>query len=175
MRSNEQARLRSGETRLGLYGFDAYRVALSFYRELRTATRGRRGHVVEQGNKAAESVVLNVAEAHPTTGADRARRFRIAVDEAYECGAALDLLEVRGDVSRVERTKPGALRVVDTASHPSNAPILVRWQGWIRRLPRRTHQTWCVEGGGYGVPPVERTTPRARSVEMMGTSGQVGR
>jgi len=48
--------------------------------------------------RAAESVVLNVAEAHPTTGADRARRFRIAGNEASECGAALDLLEIRGDL-----------------------------------------------------------------------------
>ena len=59
--------------RCGLGGFDAYRIALSFYRELRVATRGRRGHVVDQVHRAAESVVLNVAEAHPTTGADRAR------------------------------------------------------------------------------------------------------
>ena len=85
--------------RYGLGGFDAYRNALAFYRELRVATRGRRGHVVDQLHRAAESVVLNVAEAHPTTGADRARRFRIAGNEASECGAALDLLEVRGDLS----------------------------------------------------------------------------
>ncbi len=91
--------------RVGLYGFDAYQVALTFYRKLRAATRGLRGHVVEQGHRAAESVVLNVAEAHPTSGADRARRFRIAVDEAYECGAALDLLEVRGDVRQATLTE----------------------------------------------------------------------
>jgi four helix bundle protein len=97
------------KSRFGLEGFDAYQVALSFYREFRAATRGRRGHVVEQGNKAAESVVLNVAEAHPTTGADRARRFRIAVDEAYECGAALDLLEVRGELRQATLARLRAL------------------------------------------------------------------
>ena len=85
--------------RHGLAGFDAYRNALWFYRAARAATRGRHGHVVDQLLRAAESVALNVAEAHPTTGADRARRFRIACNEASECGAALDLLEVRGDLS----------------------------------------------------------------------------
>jgi len=87
------------EIRFGLGGFDAYRNAVSFYRDLRDATRNRRGHVVEQVQKAAESVVLNVAEAYPTMGADRARRFRIACNEASECAAALDLLEIRGELS----------------------------------------------------------------------------
>jgi four helix bundle protein len=86
-------------SKVGLAGLDAYQVALVFYRELRGATRGRRGHVVEQIHRAAESVVLNVAEAHPTIGKDRARRFRIAANEASECGAALDLLEVRGELA----------------------------------------------------------------------------
>ena len=97
------------EAHFGLAGFDAYQVALTFYKELRAATLGRRGHVVEQGKRAAESVCLNVAEAHPTTGADRARRFRIAVDEAYECGAALDLLEVRGELRQATLARLRAL------------------------------------------------------------------
>ena len=80
----------------GLRGLHAYQVALRFYREVVASTKGMRGHVVEQLVRAAESVVLNVAEAHPALGADRARRFRVAADEASECGAALDLLEVRG-------------------------------------------------------------------------------
>ena len=84
--------------KIGLIGLDAYQVALAFYRQLRAATRGRRGHVIDQIHRAAESVVLNVAEAHPTSGRDRARRFRIAANEASECGAALDLLEIRGDL-----------------------------------------------------------------------------
>ena len=86
-------------SKVGLAGLDAYQVAVDFYRELRRATRGRRGHVVEQIHRAAESVVLNVAEAHPTSGRDRARRFRIAANEASECGAALDLLEIRGELA----------------------------------------------------------------------------
>ena len=83
--------------RTGLAGLDAYRVALELYRELLAATaRLARGHLVDQLQRAAESVALNIAEAYPATGADRARRFRIASDEATECSAALDLLELRG-------------------------------------------------------------------------------
>ena len=85
--------------RCGLASFHAYQVALEFYREVLSATQRQRGHVVQQLQKSAESVVLNVAEAYPTTGRDRARRFRIAGNEASECGAALDLLEVRGDLN----------------------------------------------------------------------------
>jgi four helix bundle protein len=86
--------------RAGLAGLHAYQVALEFYRGVLAATRHKlRGHIVEQLTRAAESVVLNIAEAHPTTGADRARRFRIAANEASECGAALDLLELRGDLA----------------------------------------------------------------------------
>ncbi len=84
--------------RSGLAGLDAYRVAVEFYRHLRQGTRGRRGHVVEQLLRAAESIVLNVAEAYPAVGADRARRFRIAANEAAECHAALDLMQIRGEV-----------------------------------------------------------------------------
>jgi four helix bundle protein len=43
-------------------------------------------------------VILNIAEAYPMPGADRARRFRIAGGEAGECHAGLDLLEIRGEL-----------------------------------------------------------------------------
>ena len=82
----------------GLPGLDAYRVAVEFYRLLRESTRGRRGHVIDQSYRAAESVILNIAEAYPMPGADRARRFRIAGAEAAECHAGLDLLEIRGEM-----------------------------------------------------------------------------
>jgi four helix bundle protein len=88
----------SSTPRSGLEGLDAYRVAVEFYRLLRAATRGRRGHVIEQIWRAAESVVLNVAEAYPAIGADRARRFRIAGNEAAECHAGLHLMEIRGEL-----------------------------------------------------------------------------
>jgi four helix bundle protein len=83
----------------GLESFDAYRVAVEFYRLVRASIRRRRGHVVDQLVRSAESVVLNVAEAYPTDGADRARRFRIAGNEAAECHAALDLMDIRGDLA----------------------------------------------------------------------------
>ena len=75
-----------------------YRVSVEFYRLLRQSTRGRRGHVIDQSYRAAESVILNIAEAYPMSGADRARRFRIAGGEAAECRAGLDLLEIRAPV-----------------------------------------------------------------------------
>ena len=84
--------------RTGIQGLDAYRVAVEFYRLLRQSTRGRRGHVIDQSYRAAESVILNIAEAYPMPGADRARRFRIAGAEAAECHAGLDLLEIRGEL-----------------------------------------------------------------------------
>ena len=82
----------------GIQGLDAYRVAVEFYRLLRHSTRSRRGHVIDQSYRAAESVILNIAEAYPMPGADRARRFRIAGAEAAECHAGLDLLEIRGEL-----------------------------------------------------------------------------
>ncbi len=84
--------------RAGIEGLDVYRVAVQFYRLLRQATRGRRGHAIDQSYRAAESVVLNIAEAYPMAGADRARRFRIAGGEAAECHAGLDLIEIRGEL-----------------------------------------------------------------------------
>jgi len=83
----------------GLKGLHAYQVALEFYRRLNAALENTaRDHLRTQLLRAAESVALNVAEAHPTVGADRARRFRIAANEASECSAALDLLEIRGSL-----------------------------------------------------------------------------
>ena len=88
----------TAKPRAGIEGLDVYRVAIEFYRLLRQATRGRRGHAIDQSYRAAESVVLNIAEAYPMTGLDRARRFRIAGGEAAECHAGLDLLEIRGEL-----------------------------------------------------------------------------
>src|SRR5262249_32642567 len=84
----------------GLHSLDAYRVALEFCG--RVAKIGLGAHLGQQLNRAAESVVLNIGEAHPARGADRARRFRIAADEASECVAALDVLEIRESVSPSE-------------------------------------------------------------------------
>ncbi|MCA9671049.1 MAG: four helix bundle protein, partial [Myxococcales bacterium] len=55
-----------------------------------------RSRDVTQAKDAAASVLRNIAEANVTTGADRARRFQIALSEASECTACLDVLELRG-------------------------------------------------------------------------------
>jgi len=52
----------------GIEGLDAYRIAIEFYRLLRQSTRGRRGHVIDQSYRAAESAILNIAEAYPMPG-----------------------------------------------------------------------------------------------------------
>jgi four helix bundle protein len=104
LRGDKEAHMENATTcsapkpKAGIQGFDAYRVAVEFYRLLRYSTRGRRGHVIDQSYRAAESVILNIAEAYPMPGADRARRFRIAGAEAAECHAGLDLLEIRGEL-----------------------------------------------------------------------------
>jgi len=82
---NEIAANPTPKPRVGIEGLDVYRVAVQFYRLLRQSTRGRRGHALDQACRAAESVVLNIAEAYPMSGPDRARRFRIAGGEAAEC------------------------------------------------------------------------------------------
>jgi len=50
---------------------DANQVALALYRQLGARARDRRGHVIDQIDRAAESVVLNVAEAHHGCGPGR--------------------------------------------------------------------------------------------------------
>ena len=95
---NEIVATSTPKPRAGIEGLDVYRVAVQFYRQLRQSTRGRRGHALDQACRAAESVVLNIAEAYPMSGPDRARRFRIAGGEAAECHAGLDLLEIRGEL-----------------------------------------------------------------------------
>ena len=81
----------------GLAGFDVYQVSRQLYRKLVAALDGvQRSHAARHALDAAESALLNVAEAHPALGADKARRFRIAAGEASEVGAARDMLEIRG-------------------------------------------------------------------------------
>jgi len=56
----------------GIQGLDAYRIAVEFYRLLRHHTRGRRGHVIDQSYRAAESVILNIADL-PFSGGEKLR------------------------------------------------------------------------------------------------------
>jgi four helix bundle protein len=84
----------------GLHGLDVYRVSLDFYRDLLAVIdRVGNDHVTRQGKRACESVLLNIGEAHPARGADRARRFQIAANEASECRVVIDILELRGDIA----------------------------------------------------------------------------
>ena len=87
----------------GLNGLDAYRIALDAFRRVLEVTRQLSRAEIDQLVRAAEAVARNIAEAHAAVGAERARKFRIALGEASECGAALDLLEIRRLV------EPGAL------------------------------------------------------------------
>jgi four helix bundle protein len=83
----------------GLGGLHAYSVALEFYRIVFQATKGKVQHErIDQLVRAAESILRNIGEGHPTVGADRARRFRLAANEACECFASLDILEIRGEI-----------------------------------------------------------------------------
>jgi four helix bundle protein len=73
-------------------------------------TRGRvHAERVNQLVRAAESVIRNIGEGHPTVGPDRARRFRIAANEASEVGASLDILEIRDEI---DPAALAALRIV---------------------------------------------------------------
>ncbi len=84
---------------IDLGGFHAYQVARDIYRLVYAATKSRiQGERVDQLVRASESVMRNIAEGYPTVGADRARRFRIAANEASEVGASLDILEIRGEI-----------------------------------------------------------------------------
>ena len=61
--------------RSGLWGLDAYRVGIEFYRRLRRALRTRRGHVVDQVMRAAESslrvwMVMSSSSRLSLTGAE---------------------------------------------------------------------------------------------------------
>jgi four helix bundle protein len=83
----------------GLAGFDAYQLAVQVYRGVLGVTRGRvQAERIDQLVRAADSVIRNIGEGHPTVGPDQARRFRIAANEVSECGASLDILEIRREI-----------------------------------------------------------------------------
>ena len=86
--------------RPGLRGLHAYQVAIEFYRVLKQALSGKpKTEAVLQVIKSAQSTIRNIGEAHPALGADRARRFRIAANEASESIGSLDVLEINGTLS----------------------------------------------------------------------------
>jgi len=80
----------------GLEGLDAFQVALQLAEEVHAL--GLRGSIRDQLTRSSESVVLNIAEAHPATGQDRIRGFVVARKEASECRGALAILRVRKQI-----------------------------------------------------------------------------
>jgi four helix bundle protein len=81
---------------------DVYRVSLSFLeltdRILEEVPRGR-GHLADQLDRAATSIVLNTAEgAGEFAPAEKARFYRIARRSANECAAILDIYRLRKSV-----------------------------------------------------------------------------
>lgn len=81
----------------GLMGLDVMRAALELAEEVRAL--GLKGSLRDQMVRASESVVLNIAESDPATGADRRKGFRVALKEASELKGALLLLKLRKQTS----------------------------------------------------------------------------
>jgi four helix bundle protein len=80
---------------------DAYQLALGVARWVRT-TEFPRGEAAlkDQAKRAADSVVLNLAEGCHALGGNRNRHFRIARGSAAEVSAVLDLLALPGGADR---------------------------------------------------------------------------
>ena len=82
---------------------DVYRIAVKFHRSL-VPLREVRGaaDLRDQILRAAESIVLNIAEGAGRVGSDDKRRiYRMASGSAMECAAALELLRNRNILSEV--------------------------------------------------------------------------
>ena len=76
----------------------AYQLARSVARWVRHDARFPRGEAAlkDQAKRAADSVVLNLAEGCYREGKDRAFHFRVAMGSAAECSAVFDLLDLDG-------------------------------------------------------------------------------
>lgn len=101
------------ETRV-VFGFerlDAYRVAVRFSELAHPITRQlprTKGQLGDQLERAAESIVLRIAEGAgcELKSADQRRHFRAARGSAMECAAVLDICRIRG-VGAPERLVEG--------------------------------------------------------------------
>jgi four helix bundle protein len=75
---------------------DVYRLALEVARWFPTVTVPRgRASLKEQGCRAADSVVLNIAEGRARSARAGKNHFRIALGSAAEMSAVLDLVQSR--------------------------------------------------------------------------------
>ena len=92
---------------------DAYRVSLEFQQLAARLCRGRGlGALRDQLDRASVSVSLNIAEgAGRVAPLEKAHFFSIARGSATECGAAVDLLLVRGLVSPADHRRARSLLI----------------------------------------------------------------
>jgi four helix bundle protein len=92
--------------------FDAFEVGIEMVKALREpidAIRRSDASLADQALRAAQSVVLNVAEGQRRIGRDRVRFFAIAAGSAAELHAALRLADALGIVSATSIEAAGAL------------------------------------------------------------------
>lgn len=105
---------------------DVYRIALDFHRALLPLAKQRGlANLRDQLLRAAESVVLNIAEGAGRTARDDKRRFyEIAKGSATECAAVLDLLQNRGVLAGPAHAelRTLAIRVVQILSRLAGPP-----------------------------------------------------
>ena len=80
----------------------AYQLARGVARWVRYEARFPRGEAAlkDQAKRAADSVVLNLAEGCYREGKDRAFHFRVAMGSAAECSAVFDLVDLGGAEER---------------------------------------------------------------------------
>ncbi len=84
----------------------AYQLALEVARWVR-ATRWPAGEAAlkDQAKRAADSVVLNIAEAVGSQGGNRRKHFNYARGSAMETSAVLDLLDFRDGAARQQQLR----------------------------------------------------------------------
>jgi four helix bundle protein len=100
---------------LDLDRLDAYRVTLEFQRLAAEAAGRVRGELRSQLDRAASSILLNLAEGFGRRCPGERRHFySIARGSAFECAAILDLLAARGSLplGELRRARSLLVRVV---------------------------------------------------------------
>ncbi len=86
---------------------DCYRLAVEVNRWFGEAVFPRgRAHLKDQGQRASDSVVCNIAEGASKRGTAAGRNsLRIALGEAGECCAVLDLVRLPGSVEQQHKLR----------------------------------------------------------------------
>ena len=119
---------------------DVYRAALDLTvaaNDIAQALPRGRSYLVDQLQRAATSVVLNIAEgAGEFCGKEKARFYRIAKRSATECAAVLDVCQ--------------RLSLLDQESHTHARELLVRIVSMLVKLVRRAGPSGTGAGTGAG-------------------------